>query len=664
MVHRHPHPDDTVQSRCSCGASLKYSRSAPSSSSVSGCAHRRSSTDLPYFYDADETTQFNRLVRMVQTNDYHPYFFHYPSLDLYLRMPALAGGFLWSAREGDISSIHEIVRIEITAPDRIARTASHPRIVMWVRSVTLFFSLLMLVATVGIAHRLTASPWVAVLAGVLVACSPPLIEDSEKIGVDTLMAAMCVVTVWLSLRTMEQPSVGRAALAGLAAGLAVSSKYNAMPIVIVPVLACLFSVRCSPGMLTAGVGSTGSRFFRPALRTVCSILPTSSTEWRKRSHTTPKAPVRASSLAGPHAVRFLRWLSNNAVGVPVALAGIAGAALLPIAGRHRRAAIVMLAFPIAFGVLMFNQQIAYFRNMLVLIPFFAVAAVWAAERLAKHLSQQSWMPSGGRAVMPVLVFLLLAQPAVMAINLWWETGTAPESRRLVSAWLAEAANPETETAIAAELQLPASDYRTTGITVARTDQLTDPKRLFLDGYDRIVVGPNFELPAHATDLVQLHRIFAGDRYQTYIPRNPEITIYNLPATLAYDPDVRELVARDPRYELTDGIVRTRIARLPLDNLGSRTVQTPHSTITLDLRTQWPSQSCRLELPRWQSPELCADLPPGHRETRSVTVPTDVLAGQSWLWIVVRRVHLDPDSTREHRLRLGMVVDALTVSPAP
>ena len=266
--------------------------------------------------------------------------------------------------------------------------------------------------------------------------------------------------------------------------------------------------------------------------------------------------------------------------------------------------------------------------------------------------------------MPVLVFLLLAQPAVMAINLWWETGTAPESRRLVSAWLAEAANPETETAIAAELQLPASDYRTTGITVARTDQLTDPKRLFLDGYDRIVVGPNFELPAHATDLVQLHRIFAGDRYQTYIPRNPEITIYNLPATLAYDPDVRELVARDPRYELTDGIVRTRIARLPLDNLGSRTVQTPHSTITLDLRTQWPSQSCRLELPRWQSPELCADLPPGHRETRSVTVPTDVLAGQSWLWIVVRRVHLDPDSTREHRLRLGMVVDALTVSPAP
>ena len=58
-------------------------------------------------------------------------------------------------------------------------------------------------------------------AALLVAITPPLIEDSEKVGVDTLMAAMCLLTVWLSLRAMEQPTVARAALAGLAAGLAV-----------------------------------------------------------------------------------------------------------------------------------------------------------------------------------------------------------------------------------------------------------------------------------------------------------------------------------------------------------------------------------------------------------------------------------------------------------
>ena len=608
----------------------------------------------------------NLLVRMVQSNDYHPYYFLKPSLHFYLRMPAVAGGFLWSARAGEMRSVHEIVRTDNNVPDRIARTASHPRIVMWARSVTLPFSLLLILATAGIASRFVANRSLAVVAAALVACAPPLIQDSEKIGVDTLMAAMCLVTTWLSLRVLERPTLGRTALAGLAAGLAVSSKYNAMPIVVVPLLACLLSGRFSPSMLTAALGLPAVGFFAGTpygLFYPADLLNGMAQEivhYAAPSHGNPTVEP-----GWPHAVRFLRWLSNNAVGVTVTLAGIAGAALLPIAGRDRRAAIVMLAFAMAFAVLMFNQRVAYFRNMLVLVPFFAVAATWAAERLAKHLSRQSWMPSGGRAaVMPVLVFFLLAQPTVMAINLWRETGTAPESRHLVSAWLAEAASPETETAIDAALQLPAADYRTTGITVARTDQLTDPMRLFLDGYDRVVVGPNFELPAHATDLLQVHRIFAGDRSQTYIPRNPEVTIYNLPATLAYDPEVRELVARDPRYELTDGVVRTRIARLALDSLGSGTVQTPHSPITLDLRTQWPSQSCRLELPHWQSPELCADLPPGHRETRSVTVPTDVLAGQSWLWIVVRRVHLDPDSTRERRLRLGMVVDALTVSPAP
>ena len=626
--------------------------------------------DLPYLYDPDEATHFNRLVQMVQLDDYHPHYFLKPSLHFYLRMPAVAGGFLWSARAGEMRSVHEIVTTDPNVPDGIARTASHPRIVMWARSVTLPFSLLLILATAGIASRFVANRSLAVVAAALVACAPPLIQDSEKIGVDTLMAAMCLVTAWLSLRVLERPTLGRAALAGLAAGLAVSSKYNAMPIVVVPLLACLLSGRFSPSMLTAALGLPAVGFFAGTPYGLFYPADLLNGMAQEIVHYGILGHANATVEPGwPHAVGFLRRLANSVVGVPVTLAGIAGAALLPIAGRNRRAAIVMLAFPMAFAVLMFNQRIAYFRNMLVLIPFFAVAAAWAAERLAKHVSRPSWMPSGGRAVIPVLVFVLLAQPAVMAINLWRETGTAPESRHLVSAWLAEAANPETETAIDGKLQLPASDYRTTGITVARTDQLTDPRRLFLDGYDRVVVGPNFEPPAHTTDLMQVHRVFQGTPYPQPIPRNPQVTVFALPPVLANTRPIRALVEREPRYEAAEGVVRSRVARLPLDptmvaasagaGAGGGDV-----TLTLDLITPWASQSCRLELPRWQSPELCADLPPGQWETRSVTVPTDALAGQSWLWIVVRRVHVDPDSTRERRLRLGMVVDALTVSPAP
>ena len=220
----------------------------------------RISEGMPYFYRADEANHFYRAVRMLQTNDYHPYYFLKPTLCFYIRMPAIAGGFLWSAREGEIRRIEEIVRRDENDPTGILWTASHPRIVMWARSVGTLFSLVMILATYGIARRVVASPWPAVLAALLVACTPFLITESSNIGVDTLMAGFCLLCVWLSLRVMENPAASRAALAGLAAGLAVTSKYNGLPIVAAPLLACLLSGRCSLRAMTAALGFSAVGF--------------------------------------------------------------------------------------------------------------------------------------------------------------------------------------------------------------------------------------------------------------------------------------------------------------------------------------------------------------------------------------------------------------------
>ena len=207
---------------------------------------------LPYLYDHDEAPVLNRLLGMVQEGRYNPERFRYPSLTFYLRMPAVAAGFLHAAQAGEIGSIGEVVTANHSVRGEVARTVSHPRIVMWARSVSTIFSVLLILLTYLVARRVASEPWVAGVAALLVAITPPLIEDSEKVGVDTLMATMCLLTVWLSLRAMEQPTVARAALAGLAAGLAVSSKYNAMPVVVVPVLGVLLSGRWSPVALGGG----------------------------------------------------------------------------------------------------------------------------------------------------------------------------------------------------------------------------------------------------------------------------------------------------------------------------------------------------------------------------------------------------------------------------
>ena len=230
--------------------------------------------------------------------------------------------------------------------------------------------------------------------------------------------------------------------------------------------------------------------------------------------------------------------------------------------------------------------------------------------------------------------------------------------------------------MAMELRLPQANYRAPGVSPAPTDQLMDPVRLFLEGYDQLVVGPEFDEAngsQEARALMQVHRVFEGTPYAQPIPRNPQVTVFELPLLLANTRPVRARVESEPQYEATEGVVRSRVARLPLDPTmvaasaaaaGAAGARRGDVTLTLDLTTPWASQSCRLELPGWQSPDLCAGLVPNQSATRSVEVPAEALSGQDHVWVVVSRVRRDPESgLGGESQRIGLEVTALTVSPA-
>ncbi len=627
---------------------------------------------MPYFYHPDEANHFYRTVRMLQTNDYHPYYFLKPTLCFYIRMPAIAGGFLWSAREGEITRIEQIIRRDENDPNGILWTASHPRIVMWARAVGTVFSLLMILATYGITRRVVASPWPAVLAALLVACTPFVITESSRVAVDTLMAAFCLLCVWLSLRVMENPTASRAALAGLAAGLAVTSKYNALPIVAAPLLACVLSGRCNLRAVTAvlGVSVVGFLIGTPyALLAVSDFLNGMAQEI---VHYGILGHGNATVEPGwPHAQRYLGRMVGPGGGVALTAAGIAGAGVM-LATRWR-AALIVLVFPAGFLALMLSQRVAAFSNMLVTPAFFAIAAAGLVQLLLQHRSR---LPgAAGLALAPVCVVLLVAQPMLDALEDRREALT-PESRHLASAWLLEQTEPAPETAMALELRLPQANYRALGVSPAPTDRLIDPVGLFLEGYDRVVVGPEFDDAdgsQAARALMQVRRVFEGTPYSQPIPRSPQVTVFELPLLLANTRPVRARVESELRYEVAEGVVRSRIARLPLDPTmvgasaavaGVAGARRGDVTLTLDLTTPWASQSCRLELPGWQSPDLCAGLLPNQSAVRSVEVPAEALAGQDHVWIVVSHVRRDSESgLGGESQRIGLEVTALTVSPA-
>ena len=75
---------------------------------------------------------------------------------------------------------------------------------------------------------------------------------------------------------------------------------------------------------------------------------------------------------------------------------------------------------------------------------------------------------------------------------------------------------------------------------------------------------------------------------------------------------------------------------------------------------WPSQSCRLELPDWQSPDLWVGLQPNQWTRRSLEIPADALADANSLSISVTQVRRDPEAPRDRRdQRIGLdVVSAL------
>ena len=101
----------------------------------------------------------------------------------------------------------------------------------------------------------------------------------------------------------------------------------------------------------------------------------------------------------------------------------------------------------------------------------------------------------------------------------------------------------------------------------------------------------------------------------------QINYYGIPRfALAFE--------EDERYTVTDGAVRTSLARLDLDSLEITADDSGDQLLTLDLRTPWPSQPCHLELPDWQSPGLCAGLDSDQWTRVTVDIPAAALADEA------------------------------------
>lgn len=544
---------------------------------------------------------------MVKRGDFDPQYFHKPSLHFYLRMPVVAASFLWSVKKGEIRAVREIKTRDPHGLAGYAFSASHPRIVKWNRTLSVAFAIGLVLLAGLIAFELTRNSAAAVVSTLIVAVSPALASASATIGVDMPMAFLCLLSAYLALLFYRTGAGSTLVWCAAAAGLAVSTKYNALPVMALPVVAVLCRRGFSSWQFWAALlvpvfaFFLGSPFILSSLPLFLDHFAYEIWHYGVAGHAGHSAAPGWEQL-----LHYGAWLRQDALGFVVLIAAIVGIVWMIVA-RSRAAAIVLL-FPALFFALMVMQKTNFTRNMLVIVPFLAVFAGIALAGLGLSNSRSS---RAKKIVLALIVLLGLLAPFRDLLTLRAVAKSSPESRVALTQKLAEL-GAESEIGVDGSLQLASDHFQRRGLAVLSSslaDGAPDLFRAFLDGFDYLVV-PSRIVTADLLRITSKQFELGGSQERQRIVKNPAITALKVPEwseeeQLVWLTELEKRISEIPVYtlrstklgseciasvelidqglELSYCWVNSRIARIKFEQLPGQ------KELSMQIMTPWPRQ---------------------------------------------------------------------------
>lgn len=179
---------------------------------------------LPYLAHADEQTQFNPAIRIIQTGDLNPHFFNYPSLTITIDALVLFIGYQVGLLLGVFDSVADLHLIGTMGFAR--GLVGNPGLLLLGRATTAVFGALTTGLLFVLVKPFTGRRWGAIAAAWLLLVSMEHIRLSHYMAVDviaTCFATACIACCVLSQSRRDSRFLWGAAILG---GLATSSKYN------------------------------------------------------------------------------------------------------------------------------------------------------------------------------------------------------------------------------------------------------------------------------------------------------------------------------------------------------------------------------------------------------------------------------------------------------
>jgi 4-amino-4-deoxy-L-arabinose transferase-like glycosyltransferase len=317
-------------------------------------------------------------------------------------------------------------------------------------------------ATIALVHQagLRWSAKAALIAAALMAVMPMHVRESHFALTDVPLTFAAALTLVLSLRASERPTLKAFVLAGAAAGLTAGIKYNGLMAVSMP-LAAVFAISPGQRLLRTEAGivavvSCVAAFFVTTPFALLDLPAFLNGFGTQAAAFTPRPRSSEASwiIYGKHLSRAFGW--------PAWLLATGGAGLAvfrSFAGPVRSRWALLVVFPAVYFYLINGWGFMFARYALPVVPFItiwaAVALVWLAGRLAA-----APVPAVARKAAVAVIVLLAVLPGAVGSFRWVRGHGTETTQALAWAWMKKSIWPNSIILSEARgLDLPPERYR-------------------------------------------------------------------------------------------------------------------------------------------------------------------------------------------------------------
>lgn len=383
---------------------------------------------LPYLGARPDEEVATGIAARVAAGDLNPRFFHWPSLTFYVFAGLFrAAGAIrrLAGSDGGLSAAEQL--LVARACVALAGTAT----------LVVLFDL----------GRRVAGPSTGLLAAALLAVAMLHVRDSHFAMTDVLMTLLVTAALALLVRAVDQGEPVRAwrrfAAAGVVAGLAVSTKYNAAAIGASMGAAQLLV--WSPDWRSVASPRTWLPSIAFAVACVAGFLVGTPYALLDFGRFASHLYFDFTHLAEGHGLNIdlgRGWSSHltrslpYGVGPPAFAAGILG---IPLLFRHHlRAGLVVASFAAALYAAVGTGYSVFFRYVLPLVPVLCLTAALAVRHAA------AWVAARGLAsrLVALASFACVTLVTGLVNSVWFDVLLArTDTRVIASRWLAERVRP-------------------------------------------------------------------------------------------------------------------------------------------------------------------------------------------------------------------------------